>query len=435
MGLLKNIKAALFPENADPNGPPAWANRLKPSKYVSLNGTLFDFQYLDLSSFIPIKSASFSSIDGDGAYIQHNGIGGMRFPMLMVLSGVNNDNAAKVAIRALTERGDATLYHPVYGPVNVVPNGEIEQINAFVTAANQTSIIVELLETTGLLTGGLPPFDSALDLYLENAAKSFLDIVNIADKADEVSFASKLKSAIGKVKNVLDRVSAGVAVTQAAVDDTFDSINNAIDTLVKEPLMLARQVQRLLLTPARELGMIKDKLQAYKNMAEDIFTSSPEPKPNSYDYEPLNNYAVDSLMVGSMIAAMALTSENNDFEYKKDFAAAIDNMNTLSDSYIEWADNGADVLEITDNSGDWIDLQNTVSIATKNLLGGISQPATGAKTEIKITTEYRTNTAALCFKLYGSAKPDILEKFQRTNQLGGDEIFYIEAGTEIVYYA
>lgn len=433
MGLLQNIKAALFPSEADPDGPPAWVDRLKDAKYSSLSGIEFQFPFLDLSTFIPIKSASFQSVDGNGAYIQHNGIGGMRFPMLMILSGADNDIDAKTALQALTEPGDGTLYHPVFGPVNVGITGEIEQINAFVTAANQTSFVVEFLETTGLLIDELPPYDSALQNYLDSAAQSFADTVKTLDKADEIGLANKVKDAIGKVKQMTTRVSAGVAATQSAVDDTFDSINNAIDTLVKDPLMLARQVQNLCLTPARELALIKDKLEAYKNLAADIFGLNPEPKPNTYDFEPLNNYAVDSLIVGTMAAGLSQLGYNNDFEYKKDLVFALDSASTTLDDYQEWADNGADVLGITNNSGDWIELANTVSISNAQILKQISK-SRETLTEVKITTTYRRNTAAWCYELNGSIKPEVLTKFARENDLGGDEHFYIDAGRELVYY-
>lgn len=452
MGLLKNIKAALFPEEPGPGEPPAWAGRLKDAKYVSFSGVEFEYKYLDLSLFIPVKSSVFQSVSGDGAYVQHNGIGGMRFPMLMVLTGGDNDLGSKTALQALTEAGDGTLYHPTFGQITVGITGEIEQINAYVTAANQTSFVVEFVETTGLLTSESPPFSSALDAYLENAAQSFADTVSIADKAEEVSLATKVKDSIGKVKEMTRRVSAGIAVTQSAVDDTFDSINNAIDTLVKDPLMLARQMQNLIMTPAREIALIKDKLEAYKNLAADIFGANSDPRPNLYDSQPKNDYAVDSLVVGTLCAGLAQISENNDFEYQKDLVFAADTNADTSEAYIEWADNGAESLSyttaggttvvVTNNSGDWGDLNNVISIANTNLLKKVSKNrinkkdrgTTNVRTEIKITTTRRRNTMQWCYEFYGSVKPDVLNRFARENDFGGDELFYIEAGRELVYY-
>lgn len=433
MGLLQNIKTALFPSESDPDGPPAWVGRLKDAKYEPNIGQGFSFVFLDLSTFIPVKSAAFQSIDSNGVFMQHNGTGGMRFPMLMVLSGANNDIEARIALQALITKGYGTLYHPVFGPVTTCITGEIEQINAFVTAANQTSFVVEFIEATIPRESEEQNFSAALDSYLDSAAQSFADTVKTLDKADEIGLANKIKDSIGKVKQMTTRVSAGIAATQSAVDDTFDSINNAIDTLVKDPLMLARQVQNLCLTPARELALIKDKLEAYKNLAADIFGLNPEPKPNSYDFEPLNNYAVDSLIVGTMTAGLSQLGYNNDFEYKKDLILALDSASTTLDDYQEWADNGADVLGITNNSGDWIELANTVSISNAQILKQISK-SRDTLTEVKITTTYRRNTAAWCYELNGSIKPDVLTKFARENDLGGDEHFYIDAGRELVYY-
>lgn len=437
--VVDKVKATLFPPEAKPGDPPAWVGRLKPAKYVSLSGVSFDFLYLDLSTYIPIKSASFGNVDGDGAYIQHNGIGGLRFPMLMVFTDGNNDLHAQTAISALVERGDATLYHPVYGVVNVVPTGELEQVNAFVTEANQTSIIVELLETTGILIDNLQPYDSALSNYLDNAAKSFLDTVKLEDVAEEISFANKVKSSIGKVKKTVKALSNGVAKSQAAIDDTFDSINYAIDTLVKDPLMLARQIQNLIMTPAYELGMIKAKMQAYANLARDIFggnDSKSSKTPNTYDNTQRNEFAVNALIAATATAAMTQStqkqkSDKSFIPLKKDLVKLHDELALSADELIEWMDESATNLSIQNNSGDWQDIADITAISIRDLISQI----TVARTEIKITTTYDRATAAWCFELTGSIHNDSLWRFQQSNNLGGDELLVIKPGRELVYYA
>lgn len=434
MGILSNIKAAIFPEEQDPNGPPPWVDRLKEAKYWSPSGVEFKFDYLDLEFAIPVKSASFGNVDGDGAYIQHNGFGGARYPMLMVISGENNDKNAQVALKALTEVGDATLYHPVVGPVNVVPSGEIQQFNKFVTEANQTSFAVTLLETTGLLIGDVQPYPSTLESYLADAADSFNDTVEIVDKAEEISFAQKLKESIGKIKSTLDRVSAGVEATQSELDDIYDSLNYAIDTLIGDPLLIARQVQNLVLTPAREQSLIKDKLEAYKDLAADIFGGTTNPG-NSYDNTGQNEFAVNALMARSLTSAMTQIAQNNKqtdaLQYKKDIVLAQEQINDTSEALIEWSDTSAASLGLTDDFGEWSSLEQVVSIATSDLIDQINL----AKTEIKITTSHERPAAAWCFEFYQSIKPAIMIYFQQTNDLGGDEILIIPEGRELVYYA
>lgn len=429
MGLLDNIKAAIFPDESDPNGPPPWVDGLKEAKYWSPSGIEFPFIFLDLEFAIPIKSASFGNVDGDGAYIQHNGTGGARYPMLMVLSGEYNDKNAQVALKALTEKGDATLYHPVVGPVNVVPSGEIQQFNKFVTEANQTSFAVMLLETTGLLIGDAQPYPSTLETYLSDSADSFQDSISIEDKAEEVSFAQKVKEAVGKVKKTLDRVSGGVEATQSEVDDIFDSITFAIDTVVGDPLLIARQVQNLMLTPARNTSLIKDKLEAYKNLAADIFLSKLNTG-NSYDNTGQNEFAINALMAKSITASMTQIAQNSEFEYKKDIVAAQDQINDTADALIEWSDTSATALGLTDDFGEWDSLSQLVSIS----VAGLTDVSNKAKTEVKITTSYERPAAAWCFEFYKSIKPDMLIYFQRTNDLGGDEIFIVPEGRELVYY-
>lgn len=418
----------MFPETPDPDSPPAWIGRLKEAKYISLSGVEFDFLYLDLSSYVQIKSSSFTNVDGDGAYIQHNGLGGMRFPMLMVFSGSDNDDKARTALTALTERGEGTLFHPVFGRIDVVPTGEIEQINAFVTAANQTSLSVELLETTGLLIDNSPSFPSVLDAYLENSANVFNDNFVLEDIAEEVSAKNKFLERVGQIKNTLEKVSAGVTKTQADLDDSFDSINSTIDVMIKDPLMLARQVQNLILSPARELSLIKDKIQAYYNLALDILGITP--KSDLYDNNSKNDFLIDSLISGAVISAIAQVTQNNDFELKKELVDAQDKISGLTSDYITWSDSGSAIVGASNNSSDWQDLYD-VSYLT---IASITKQITEAKTEIRITTDVERATASWCFELYGSIKNDYLWYFQKTNNWGGDEILTLPAMTELVYY-
>lgn len=443
MGLISNIKSALAAAFAEqkPGDPPPWVGRLKEAKYV-IGQYEFPFIFLDLSFFVPIKSSVFQNVDGNGGYVQHNGLGPARYPMLMVFSGPDNDLQAQTALRALIEPGDATLYHPVVGPINVVPTGELEQINRFITEANQTSIAVEFVETSGLLIDEQPPFPSALDDFLSDAANSFSDVVSIVDKAEEISFGQKVLSAIGNVKKALDAVSSGIEKTQSEMDDIFDSISESIDVLVKSPLLLARQMQQLIMTPSREISLIKDKLSAYKNLAQSFFDSDPVPNANSYDNVPKNDFAVNALVIGTATAALTQsawlaasssddsTTEQGAVRYRKDFVAAQDDILSTSEDYIEWADLGAAELSATNNSGDWGSLKEIVGISVSTVTSQISV----AKTEVRFTTTYDRAAMAWCYELYQSVKPDMLTYFQQTNDLGGDEILVIKSGRELVYY-
>jgi hypothetical protein len=453
MGLFSNIKAALFPAETGPVAPPPWVGRLQDAKY-SAGGFEVDFLYLDLNSYFGVKTSAFGNVDANGVYMQHNGLGANRFPMLMVFSGGDNDQLAKTALAALTYRGDGKLQHPVFGPITVCPTGEIEQINAFVTASNQTSIAVELIETTGLLVGQEAPFNSVLDAYLENAAQSFADNVVLADKAEEVSLGQKILNGIGKIKEVNNRLSNGVAATQASIDDTFDSINGAIDTLVKDPIMLARQVQRLILTPGRELGLIRAKLDAYSNMAADIFGIDDSASVNTYDNTGRNNFAADSLMAGAMMAGLCQTGFNSTAPDsrqptadgssqiqiidgnlfggppRKEIIKNAENIASSVNDYIEWADTQAATLGITDNMGDWQDLATLSGLTVSQII----EKAKQAQTETRFVTEYERSAQSWCFELYGSIKNNVLWFFQQTNDLSGDEILVIPENRELVKY-
>jgi hypothetical protein len=435
MGFLKDkLKGLLFPEPVAFGEPPPWVSRLQDSRFVSLSGVDVPFVYLDLRALFPKKTAVFQSAIGDGAYIQDNGIGGFRFPMMLMFTGGDHDIQANIAIQALLEKGEGTLYHPIFGPITVVAGGEIEYVSNLVSEANQTSIIVEFFETTGLQIGESPPFDSVLELFKAASADSFAAKLELTDVADEANFIDRVQKNVGKIKTELSKISTGVANAQAAIDDTADSISRGIDTLIGDPLTLGRQMQRLIASPARIGTNIRSKLRAYGNLAIDIFGLG-DPKPTGYDFQEQNGFHLNVLTASNCLSSAAESAVNNDLTTKSEYIESAVSLLQLADELSTWKDDGFaaisdDTIGSADTGDGWGDLIDIMNMAAAEL---ISQ-SFAAATEYKITTDHEDAASAWCYRFYKSVKNEQLWFFANTNNLGGDELLTIPAGRELVYY-
>jgi len=433
MSLLKKLKGLLFPAEAEPGQLPPWIDRLKPATYTSVTGLVIPFEYIDLSSYFTKKTAVFGNVNAPGVYVQDNGVGGFRFPMACIFSGANHDVQSATFLKSLLETGEGTLSHPVFGPLVVVPVGEIEHVSALVSAANQTTIMVEFFETTGLQIGSNPPFDSLLEAFEAAAAASFDEKLNVSDVADKKKFADGFVKKINGIENTLNAISTQLSRASDGMNDIADSITRTIDVTIGQPLALARQTQLLIGQPARIAAATRARLRGYANMARDIFGLNPTP--TGYDYSAENAFHGDSLIASSAVSNAAVSSFNNDFVLKAEFLNAATELGALLDEFSTWNDDsytniGTGTPETQDTGDGWTELQEYVSAVQAELV----TRALTATTEIRITLDRDRGNQELCFELYGTAKPDQLDFFASTNDFSGDEIFVIKEGREIVYY-
>jgi hypothetical protein len=434
VSLIKKLKEALFPADPEPGAPPSWIDRLQAAKYVSLSGVTVPFDYVDLTVLFGKKTAIFENVNADGVYVQDNGVSGARFPMLCYFSGDAHDVQAATMLKALLERGEGTLYHPIFGRVVVVPTGEIEYTSALVSAANQTSFMVEFAETTGLLAGDVVAFDSLMEAFQSAAAADFADKLNVADVADEVSFKEKFTRGITKVSKGIGAVQGLTESAQNSLADMSDSINRTIDVLVGQPLTLARQTQMLILEPGRIARATRARLEAYIGLAEDIFGL--KAAPTGYDYSGENGFHGDNLLASSIVAGSALTAAEGDFDHAADYFHAAQSLTDLLDDYSTWKDDayttiGQGTPETADTGDGWLDLLAVVQAAVAELV----RQSFDADTAVKITLDRDRGMQELVFELYGTASHDMIEKFAKDNALGGDEYFILQKGREVVYYA
>jgi prophage DNA circulation protein len=407
------------------------------ASYKGPNGFAVDFEYDDIESTVEKKAAVFENAVGNGTYVQSNGHTSGRFPMQCIFSGLGYEILAEAFLSLLLQDGEGVLTHPIHGDVNVVPVGSISRADPLKTGAGQIIYQVEFYETTGLQIGETGGLDQAFDALIFAAAAAFTEGIQLADAVDRAGFRSKLASVMNTVSNAMSRASGAVTKVQNGIEDVGDSINRGIDTLLGEPLALARQCQILIGEPRRISSLAKNKITGYSNLASDIFTGT-FAEPSKYAKDLINTFHLNKLVARSIVANTAMMmTESKEYLTKGDYIDAAESLKEIADAYQVWHDASYDSLELEtisapnlDVGGGHGELSRLVAAASADLLS----KALKAKTELREPLRSDRTPIDLCFELYGTSKFEVLNDFVNSNQLAGDELILIPRGREIAWY-
>jgi len=407
--------------------------------FVSPAGDRIPFDFGDVSSAYASKAAVFENAVGDGTYVQPNGHTSGRFPLACVFSGSGYDDRAQAFIRAVLEPGVGVLSHPQYRrPIDVVPVGDIERTDAFVSGAGEAIVSLVWYETTGLQLGGISDFDQSFDGLQFAAAADFSDKLDTSTLGDAESFGERAKSAVKKIKSAMATAQRVTDAVTGGVDAIGDSISRGIDLLVGQPLTMAHQFQLMLGEPARTRDLARDKLRAYGAYAASLFGVDTAER-QTYTADLINNFHLNQLLGKTAIGNMAklAAAATDQFTTREDLIAQAEELADLLDRYETWHDTnyaaiaGSDIRAGTiDTGGGLLDLTKLVSLSMSALITS----SLTAKTRMAKEIESDRTPLDLCFKLYGTTEWETLDLFYATNDLGGDEYFIIPKGRRIVWY-
>ena len=403
-----------------------WTTRLREAAYTSPSGTRLTFAYDDVGRSVTAKGSVFEFIDADGSYVQDLGRSGRRYPMRIFIAGADYDLVAQQWDTALNERGQGTLEHPMYGPVLVVPFGEIRRRDDLVSAAGQAVFEFDFLETNsliypapvadvqGVISEQLQAADDAQaaqfgSAFLEGVATTLADL------------RSRYNRALGTVSATLAPVVATVETAQRAFDQIQSSINRGIDVLIGQPLTLAYQTLQLIKTPARIAGQVTARLDAYQSLAQSFTSRTPVNRTALYN---------EDLFAQATTTAMAQAAVNTAFTRRPDAVLAAEQVLAQMDQLAQWRDEAFEVLGEVDDGAAWQATQELLATVAGAL---VDQSFDLAAKRAIVLTRPRT-IIDVCFEVYGSVD-DMLDQFLLDNDFSGDELIEIPRGREVVFYA
>lgn len=440
-----------------------WTDRLREAAYTSPQGTRITFDFEDVSRDYTKRGTVFEFPGVNDAYVQETGHGPRRYPMRCFFSGDEHDLIATAFEAALLEPGIGRLEHPLYPPVDVVPFGDITRRDDLKSAANQTVLEVTFWTSVGAiypLSQADPQSEilAAIAGFDVAAAQQFADSTSLASALDQASAKSTVRSFLKSVSASLDSVSQAVASVNGAFRDLQSEINFGLDVLVGQPLLLAQQIVNLTRAPARAVGGIRSRLDAYGRLASDIFGSkagrpgdtlasgvalATRTQRIANDFHLADLHAMSTVagsltvVTGAPVGIDGTTIQGPLFSTKPEALTAIDIILAQLDALTEWRDGGIDALEaIGDVHGYQVDRGEAIKElqqAAALTAGFLVQISFTLAAERRIVLDRARTIVDLAAELYGSVD-DRLDFLIATNGLTGSEILELPAGRTILYY-
>ncbi len=461
--------------NAIPPGLPAesWEDRLREGSYAAPSGRRLAFQFEDVSREVTLRGTVWEFPGVEGGYVQRKGFGPRRYPLNCYFSGRNHDQQATAFEALLLEHGTGRLQHPMYGPVNVTPFGDIVRRDDLVRQANQTVIEVTFFTTIGALypsTDKLTQNEilSAIDDFDAIAAQQFADSMSLSNSLTQAASKATLRSMLLGVGDALDSISSSVTSVNEEFRDLQSVVNLGLDTFIGKPLLLARQISNLIKAPARALTGIGTRLNAYGDLARSIFGSDggdPASRvANSQtqlraikianDFHAADLFA-STAMIAAVQAAIANpigadgktvpaastgTSQGGNFTTRPQAIAAAAGLLEQMDELVIWRDRGFDALsqlqapnmagQQVDRGGSYQALTDIVASAA----GFLVDVSFSLAPERQIVTDRRRTILDLAAQLHGRIDDETLNLLINSNELTGSQILELEAGTRISYF-
>ena len=410
-----------------------WQDRLRDSAYTSPGGTRLTFLYEDVSRQTKRSTVAFKSPDADGAHVQDLGTGARVYPIRAIFTGDDCDLEASAFEALLVERGAGKLEHPIHGALDVVPYGTINRLDELVSAANQSIVEVTFWETSGVIfpTSQGDPASSVLSSvegFNSSVAEEFSDGLDLSAPAEKTSFKQKFQGMLSTAANSL----RAVAEVQQDVSDQFtnaeNSINQAIDVLIGDPLTLAFQTAIMLQAPARARAAIGDRLEAYGNLLQEITTGEDAVLAPTFTESAPNEFQAQSLNALTFVTGAVLSVVNTTFSTKTEALSAAAVILTQAEQATAWRDNNFRALGIVDTGAAYQQLQNSAALAA----GFLVEISFTLKQERAITLTRPRTIIDLAAELYGSL--DDLDFFISSNQFTGSELLEIPRGRRVVFY-
>lgn len=410
----------------------SWDDRLQEAAYISPSSKRIVFTYEDVAQEINKLTTAYDFPDGEGTFVQDLGHTGRRYPLRVIFWGEDHDLDAKLFEDALLERGRGTLEHPIYGTIRVVPFGTIERVDRLKTQANQTVFEVTFWESTQAVfpTDQSAPDEVSLTLlgvFNDEAASSFETRAEVDSAVERATFREQLRAVTNAIRSAVGRVADKVADVKRQFDAIFNSINNSLDALVGTPLTLAFQILELAEAPARAAALISDKLDAYRNLADDIFNRALPIL--GLDNTASNEFLSLDLTAQSAVAASALSILETDFTSQPEAIDAADRLAQLMDDFTEWREQGFDSVEEIDTGEAYSALQELVASTLQTLVS----IALDLPQERVVTLDRARNLIELVGEFYGEID-ERLDEFIDLNRIVGEEIIEIPIGRVVRYY-
>lgn len=417
-----------------------WRTRLKETiELFSPKGQTFNaFWRADPISFGK-KLGIFQYPKLSGSVVQDLDITATSYPLTIYFEGPNNDIEAERFLQACKEKGSWVIDHPVKGSglililVSVTENvdptesGNITQFDTDWTDFIPQAVISSTSELGSTI-------DAQNDQLNGSAADQFTKI-----KQDKFSFVQAVKNTSEQIvafsNNALEPLFTLSSEVNSAVNSITRSIQDTLDATVLDPLKLAGQIQNLIQTPALVIDDFTARIDAYVNLANDIFGLDPD----NATTENFNVASTQELALSAIIGTSSIIASTSDFQTRNQVLTAIDDSASLFNTITNNLDNSQALFDglTIDNqyfsqSNSFPDAAFITAQAAQLLLRKLFDLAV----EKRIVLDRPRSPIDVTISEYGSLGDNdiLLDLFIASNNLKNLDILLLKSGTEVVVY-
>lgn len=375
----------------------------------------------------------------EGAFLQDLDVGEVLWTQTILFEGKNHDLEAELFWKACDENGKWTITHPVKGLLNLQLSTVSEAIDP-TGSGNITAFETEWLESIDELKVTTAPqlAQEVLDMANQvNASAASQFDNNIVQ--DTAGTTQAVRNTTEQVQTSSDLSLGDLAKQSTEVNARFNEIQNQVTATISEPiidaLQLAGQTQQLIQAPALAINDIRARINAYINMAADIFGLSPsgitEVDKNTASTQELS---IASLLVGACTSSVigSFDTRNEALESASLLITLLDDSTAALDASQEnFLDTPIDKQFISQSEA-YPDLVQIVGLSVAYLLS--------AAFELKIEKRYKIKQdeapIKVCIENYGELgeSDSIYDLFISTNNLENNELILLPAGFEVVVY-
>lgn len=378
-----------------------------------------------------------------GTVVQDLDLDSERWPLTFFFDGPDHDLVCERFMKAIKQRGQWSITHPVYGFKGL-----------------QLMTITELIDPQG--SGNIREFNSEwiepIDPQTLKTAAEMADAVGVRANLVAISAADQfvagidiskgfsIESAVNAVTGAVNTVLGPISSLSSSIQSEMNAIQRATQDIlaatVLQPLALAGNLQALIETPLLAINDIRARLAGYKNLATAMFGIKPDA--GEVNNEGRNKAHVQQIAMASTITANAkiitvnpdeggLTSQAQAISTAQDVATQYDAIvANLDESQALFEDKGIEDQHFSQEQSHY-----DTMLVTSQALEFLLRSSFDLKIERRFTLDRPRAPVEIAITEYGGpGELDAnIDLFINSNKLKGDDILFLPALREVLIYA
>jgi len=425
----------------------SWLNSARSEiKFTSPEGNVFRALWRQNERSFEKKLGVFDPPRFRGSIVQDMDTKSVSYPLTIYFEGANHYTDANDFFTALKEeRGQWEIIHPTKGFLvlqlvsckeNIDPM-ESGNFTEFSTAWLEPANIERLISVEELV--------SAILLQALNAIEDAITQLKQL-RADLYAAVNAVLDTINQVAGLMDNIIAEIAATQALINDLYNEARNTISNVLSafqaDPADaeavadIGQAVADLGTIPVGANTDFSTRYAAYS----DLITSFESLAPTSTSPADYNQVISQELAMSVALVAIAQITATSNFTTRAEVVTAMDNLtiifnqvvNALEEIQDDFSGTSID-LQYFSQSTAYGSLQKLYALCLRYLLSQFYN----LKVEKRFTLKKARSPLEITITEYGSLgeNDENYDLFITSNNLCGDEILLLPAGTEVVVYA